>query len=57
VIYVTRNPRDVIASFHNHWTILDGYTVRAHKYSLGILYLHCLKTVLTFKRNITDALE
>jgi hypothetical protein len=34
VIYVTRNPRDVIASFHNHWTILDGYTVRARKYNL-----------------------
>jgi hypothetical protein len=28
VVYVTRNPRDVIGSFYNHWRIMDGYTVR-----------------------------
>lgn len=25
LIYVTRNPRDAVVSFHNHWRILDGY--------------------------------
>jgi len=25
VIYVTRNPRDAVVSFHNHWRILEGY--------------------------------
>jgi len=25
LIYVARNPRDAVLSFHNHWKILDGY--------------------------------
>ena len=26
VIYVTRNPRDAVVSFYNHWRVLDGFT-------------------------------
>jgi len=26
VIYVTRNPRDAVVSFYNHWRILENYT-------------------------------
>ena len=24
--YVTRNPRDTVVSFYNHWKIFDGFT-------------------------------
>ena len=27
VIYVTRNPRDVVLSLYNHWKIVCEYTV------------------------------
>ena len=26
VIYVTRNPRDAVVSYYNHWRVLDGFT-------------------------------
>ena len=26
LIYVTRNPRDAVVSFHNHWSIFGGFT-------------------------------
>jgi len=26
IIYVTRNPRDAVVSFYNHWRILENYT-------------------------------
>ena len=25
LIYVTRNPRDTVVSFFNHWKVLEGY--------------------------------
>ena len=26
MIYVTRNPRDALVSYYNHWRVLDGFT-------------------------------
>jgi len=26
IIYVARNPRDVVLSWYNHWTVIEGYT-------------------------------
>ena len=26
VIYVTRNPRDAVVSYYNHWRVLEGFT-------------------------------
>ena len=26
IIYVTRNPRDAVVSFYNHWKVLEGFT-------------------------------
>jgi hypothetical protein len=28
VIYVTRNPRDVVISLYNHWKLVANYTVK-----------------------------
>ena len=26
IIYVTRNPRDAVVSYYNHWRVLEGFT-------------------------------
>ena len=45
VIYVTRNPRDVVLSYYNHWKIWDGYSVFRICFEL-LLVIYCTVLIL-----------
>ena len=40
LIYVTRNPRDTVVSFYNHWKVLAGFTGSlTQKFRCSVPYL------------------
>ena len=44
IIYVTRNPRDAVVSFCNHWKVLCGYTGKLiRRYYCGDVVLLCCR--------------
>ena len=36
VIYVARNPRDVVVSYYNHWRVLAGFTGNNERFIFGL---------------------